>query len=225
MGTPPPVPAQVPGELLRRRPDLRAAEWRIVSAAGNLRINELAVLPTLKINPGVSLAKSTGPFATTSTAWSIAGNLTMPILDRPRLLEAIKAQKAVAEENVIAYEKAVQTAYGDAETAFNYLQSDSRRVAMLTDAERRAESAYEKARIGYSRGFSDLTVALQAETTWRSTRSQLTSAQTTQMQRSVQVFKALGGGWTPEVPAAGTPFAATAAKGVEGTVTTVKGGG
>lgn len=225
VGAPPPVPAQLPGELLRRRPDLRAAEWRIVSASGTLRVNELAVLPTLKINPGVSLAKSSGPFGQASTAWSVAGNLTMPVLDRPRLLAQIRAQKAVAEQAVIAYEKVVQTAYGDAETAFNYLQSDTRRVRMLTDAERRAESAYEKARIAYARGVSDLTAALQAETTWRNTRTQLTSAQTTQMQRSVQVFKALGGGWTPDAPAAGTPFEGTAAKGVNGTVQTVKGGG
>jgi len=159
-------------------------------------------------------------FGVTDTAWSVAANLTMPILDRPRLLAQIHAQKAVAEQNVIAYEKAVQTAYGDTETAFNYLQSDTRRVQMLTSAERRAESAYEKARVGYARGVNDLTAALQAETTWRSTRTQLTSAQTTQMQRSVQVFKALGGGWTPDQPAAGTPFAATAAKGVKGTVQT-----
>jgi multidrug efflux system outer membrane protein len=224
VGAPPPVPASVPGELLRRRPDVRAAEWKIVSASGTLRVNELAVLPTLKINPGISLAKSTGPFATTSTAWSVAGNLTMPILDRPRLLAQIRAQKAVAEQNVIAYERTVQTAYGDAETAFNYLQSDTKRVRMLTDAERRAESAYEKARVGYARGVSDLTAALQAETTWRNTRSQLTSAQTTQMQRSVQVFKALGGGWSPDQPAAGTPFVATASKGVGVGVQTDKGG-
>ena len=84
---------------------------------------------------------------------------------------------------------------------------------LLKDAERRAESAYEMARLGYARGFNDLTSALQAENTWRSIRIQLISAQSTQMQRSVQVFKALGGGWTPAAPAAGTPYAARAAKG------------
>ncbi len=197
---------------------MKAAEWRIVSAASTLKLDELAVLPTLKLDPGVTLSKSTGPFGYASAAWSVGGSLTQPVLDRPRLIAQIHAQHAVAEQDVIAYEKAVQTAYGDTETAFIYLDSDARRVKMLTEAERRAESGYEKSRRGYALGLTDLTAALQAETTWRSVRSQLTSAQSTLMQRSVQVFKALGGGWTPEQPAASTPYAAKAAAGVQSAV-------
>ncbi len=216
IGTPPPVPAEVPGDLLRRRPDVRQAEWKIVSAAGTLKVDQLALLPTLKINPGVTLAKSTGPFGSSSAAWSVGSSLTAPVLDRPRLIAQIHAQRAVAEQAIIAYEKAVQTAYGDAETAFTYLDSDTRRVALLAGAEKHADTAYERARIGYARGYNDLQTALTAETTWRNIRTQLSSAQSTQMQRSVQVFKALGGGWSPEAPAAGTPFAGRAARGAEG---------
>jgi len=212
VGTPPPVPASVPGELLRRRPDVRAAEWQITSAAGTLKVDELAVLPTLQLNPALTLSQSTGPFGATSAAWSIGANLTQPILDRPRLVAVIHAQRAVAEQDVIAYEKAVQTAYGDTENAYMYLESDGRRVKMLQLAEQRAESAYDKARVGYARGFNDLTTTLTTEATWRSIRSQLSSARATLMDRSVQLFKALGGGWTPDQPAAGTPFAAKAVK-------------
>ena len=212
IGAPPAVPAQVPGDLLRRRPDVRAAEWRITSAAGTLKVDELAVLPTLKINPGVTLAKSTGPFGAASAAWSIGGNLAQPVLDRPRLIAQMRAQRAVAEQDVIAYEKAVQTAYGDAENAFLFLNSDGRRVQMLIDAEARAKSAFAKAQLGYERGFNDLLSTLQTEATWRSIHAQLSSARATLMDRSVQVFKALGGGWAPDQPAAGTPFAARAAK-------------
>ena len=212
VGTPPPVPASVPGELLRRRPDVRAAEWQITSAAGTLKVDELAVLPTLTLQPGVSLSDSTGPFGATSVAWSIAGGITQPVLDRPRLVARIHAQRAVAEQAVIAYEKAVQTAYGDAENAYVYLESDGRRVQMLQSAERRAQSAYDKSRIGYAQGFNDLTTTLTTEATWRNIKSQLSSAQATLMDRSVQLFKALGGGWTPDQPAAGTPFAAKAAR-------------
>ena len=214
VGAPPPLPATLPGDLLRRRPDIRAAEWRIVSAASTLKLDDLSVLPTIKLQPGVQLAKSTGPFGSTSDAWSIGANLAQPILDRPRLIAQIHAQRAVAEQDVIAYEKAVQTAYGDVETAFTYLDSDARRVRMLSEAERRAESAYEKARLGYARGLNDLTVALQAETTWRNVRTQLSSAQITLMQRSVQAFKAVGGGWSPDQPATTTLYAAKAEQGV-----------
>ena len=214
VGTPPPVPATIPGDLLRRRPDVRAAEWRIVSASATLKTDDLALLPTINLQPGISITKSVGPFGYSSAAWDIGAALTQPVLDRPRLIAQIHAQRAVAEQDVIAYEKAVQTAYSDTETAFTYLDSDARRVRMLTEAEARAESAYEKARLGYARGFSDLTTALQAETTWRNVRSQLSSAQITLMERSVQTFKALGGGWSPDRPAAATLYAAKADRGV-----------
>ena len=216
VGSPPAVPGTLPGDLLRRRPDVRVAEWRIVSASGTLKVDELALLPTLKINPGVTLAKSIGPFGSATAAWSVGGNLTAPVLDRPRLIAQLHAQRAVAEQDVIAYEKAVQTAYGDAENAFVFLDSDSKRVEMLKTAERHAEAAYERSRVGYSRGLNDLQTSLTAESTWRNIRTQLSSAQSTQMQRSVQVFKALGGGWSPDAPAATTPYAARAAKGAEG---------
>ncbi len=211
IGTPPPVPSTLPGDLLRRRPDVRSAEFRIMSASGTLKTNELALLPTLKVNPGLTLAKSIGPFGQASEAWSIGGNLTAPVLDRPRLIAQVHAQRAVAEQAVIAYEKAVQTAYSDAENAFTYLDSDSRRVVMLQSAEQRAESAYKKARLGYDRGLNDIQTALNAENTWRNTRTQLSNAKSTLMQRSVQVFKALGGGWSSDQPASNTPYAAKAA--------------
>ncbi len=214
IGSPPPVPAVLPADLLRRRPDVRAAEQRITSAAGTLKVDQLAVLPTLKINPGLTLSKSTGVFGATDAAWSIGGNLTQPVLDRPRLIAQMHAQRAVAEQDVIAYEKAVQTAYGDTENAFTFLESDGRRVRLLVDAEARAHSAYDKASVGYARGFNDLTSTLSTEATWRTIKSQLSSAQATLMDRSVQVFKALGGGWTPDQPAAATPYASRAAKAI-----------
>ena len=213
VGAPPPVPASVPGDLLRRRPDVKEAEWRIASAMSTLKVDELAVLPTINLDPGLTLTKSTGPFGYASAAWSLGGNLTQPVLDRPRLLQQVHAQRAVAEQELIAYETAVQTAYSDVETAFTYLDSDSKRVRMLVEAEARAKSAYDSARISYARGLTDITSALQAETTWRSIRLQLTQAEISLMERSVQVFKALGGGWTPNRPAISTPFAATAANG------------
>lgn len=210
VGIPPPVPATLPGDLLRRRPDIRAAEWKVLSAAATLKVDDLAVLPTLNLQPGFSLTKSTGPFGFASHAWSIGADLTLPVLDRPRLLAAIHAQRAVLEQDLIAYERAVQTAYGDVETALTYLDSDARRVALLREAEEHARAAYQKAGRGYARGINNLTTALQAESTWRGIDSQLSSAQTTWMQRSVQVFKALGGGWTPRQPAQDTVHAAGA---------------
>jgi outer membrane protein TolC len=136
----------------------------------------------------------------TTSSWSIGVGATVPVLDVPRLLAQLRQQRAVSEQQVLAYEQAVQTAYSEAENALVYLDSETRRVQQLQQAERSAAFAYEAKRVGYSRGFNDRQAALTAETTWRNARVALASARTTQMQRSVQVFKALGGGWSSTAP-------------------------
>lgn len=130
--------------------------------------------------------------------WTLAAGATAPILDRPRLLAIVRQQRAVGEQAVIAYEKSVQTAYTDTETAFTYYDSDKRRVTLLIAAEKNANFAYQAKQEGYRRGFNDLQTTLTAESNWRQVRLALAQAQVTVMQRSVQVFKALGGGWTAD---------------------------
>jgi outer membrane protein TolC len=96
----------------------------------------------------------------------------------------------------------VQTAFQEAESALVNLGADHRRVALLTDGEARARRAYEAAKTGYARGLTDLTATLQAEQAWRSLRAQLTSAEVQALRRSVQAYKAIGGGWPAQAYAA-----------------------
>jgi len=205
----PPVPATIPGELLGRRPDVREAQARLASASGTLKINELALLPTFNITPGVGLTKSVQPsfpFAgggggktsTTSSAWTIGANVSIPVLNIPALLADIDAQDARTQQAAIAFEKSIQTAYGEAENAMLQLAADQRRVAVLTAGEARAERAYQANRKGYGLGLIDLTTTLQAEQSWRLSRTALTDARTDALLHAVQTYKALGGGWTPD---------------------------
>ena len=96
--------------------------------------------------------------------------MTVPVLDIPRLLFDAKAEDARTEQAVIAYEKTVQTAYGDAENALVNLAAGKQAVATLVDGEARAHRAYDAAQTRYRLGFDDLTTALSAETAWRATR-------------------------------------------------------
>lgn len=200
VGQIPPVPAAVPGQLLARRPDVRQAEAAVRSAAGRLTHAKLAFFPTFTLTPGIGLSRSEQPgFESSTRNWSIGAGVIQPILSIPRLLQDLKAQDARTEQAVIAYEKAVQTAYGEADSALTRLDADRRRVGLLVDGEVRAARAYEASRIRYAAGIDDLTAALGAEQSWRSTRSALTSAQVQALRRAVQTYKALGGGW-PATP-------------------------
>ncbi|HEX5378665.1 MAG TPA: TolC family protein [Phenylobacterium sp.] len=202
LGAIPPVPATVPGALLARRPDVREARARIASQEGRKIYSELAFFPTFSFTPGLGVQKSEQPsFSSGTRYWSIGGAVTQPILSIPKLLVDLKAQDARTEQAVIAYEKAVQTAYGEADNALVRLDADHRRVDLLVDGELRAHRAQDAARTRYARGLDDLQSALGAEQSWRSVRSQLTAAQVQALRRAVQTYKALGGGW----PASSTP--------------------
>jgi NodT family efflux transporter outer membrane factor (OMF) lipoprotein len=200
-GVPPAVPATVPSDLLARRPDVREAAQKLRSATGQLKLDELALFPKFTLTPGVGLTSEPLFGASlTADAWSIGAGLAQPVLDLPRLKTVIRVRGAQADEAVIAYEQAVQTAYGESENDLVGLSSDEARVKLLTDGEAEARRAYDAALARYAAGIDDLTAALSAERTWRSARTALTSAEVEALRRSVQVFKALGGGWTPGAP-------------------------
>lgn len=198
VGRIPAVPATLPSELLARRPDVREAQARVVGAAGRLTLANLAFFPTFLLTPGVGWSHSSqAGFNSTSENWSIGGSVTQPVLSIPRLLQQLKAQDARTEQAVIAYEKAVQTAFGEAENALVRLDADERRLGILTEGEIRARRAYEASRKGYDLGLTDLQTVLSAEESWRQTRIQLTSARVQGLRGAVAAFKAIGGGWDP----------------------------
>ena len=203
VGEVPAVPQSLPSELLQRRPDVRQAQAAVRSQANQKILDGLALFPSFSFTPGLGWQKVKQPgFSSTSQNWVLGGTITQPILSIPRLLAEWKAQDARTEQAVIAYEKTVQTAFQEAEGALVSLEADRKRVALLTEGEKRARRAYEAARTAYERGITDLSTTLQTEQAWRSVRAQLTSAQVQALRRSVQAYKAIGGGWPAQAYAA-----------------------
>jgi len=206
---PPAIPKAVPGELLARRPDIREADARIRGQGARSKLRHLAFFPTFTILPGLGVSNTTQPGVTfippltllpaqQTTAlglWSLGLGVSAPVLSIPQLKFEAKAEDSRTLQAVIAYEKTVQTAYGEAEVALNELGADERRLVILRAGEVRARRASEAARTRYADGLDELTPALSAEQAWRSTRSALTAERVQALQRAVQTYKALGGGW------------------------------
>ncbi len=211
----PPLPKAMPGELLSRRPDVREADEKMRSAAIRTKLAKEELFPNLTLQPALGLARQVAPGVgvlqsalglmffpqeqTTKTDyWSVGVNLDQPVLDIPRLLQDAKAQGARTEEAVVAYEQAVQDAYGDAENALVELSADETRIQILEEGEARAKRAYDAERTRFSLGVDDITTVLSAEQTWRTDRTELTAERVQALRRAVQTYKALGGGWDYE---------------------------
>ncbi|MDE1916695.1 MAG: TolC family protein [Sphingomonadales bacterium] len=200
LGPPPAVPATTPATLLVRRPDVVQAEARLRSAMGSLHLDSLALLPKFSLQPTASISAIAGPAGYTTSLWSLAAGVAMPVFDRARLLGEVRAQRARAEQAAIAYEKAVQTGYGEAQNQLATYAADRTRLSLLVEAEARARHAFDGQNAGYRAGVVDLTALLTAERSWRSSRSALSSLRATTLSDAVNVFRALGGGWTPLDP-------------------------
>lgn len=208
--TAPPIPAVLPGQLLSRRPDVREAEAKLRAEAGTAKLRHLAIFPTFTILPQLGLTRSVqpsvsynpatnalSPFQQTTSLgfWTWGGGVTVPFFDIPRLLFDASAEDARTRQAAIAYEKSVQTAYGEAENALVNLDAGKRATALLTAGEARARRASEAADQRYAMGIDDITSTLSAEQAWRTTRTALTSEQVQTLRRAVALYKALGGGW------------------------------
>jgi NodT family efflux transporter outer membrane factor (OMF) lipoprotein len=192
----PDVPETLPGALLIRRPDVREANARLAAQTGNVRLAELAFYPTITPQATLGTNAQTGGIASTTAFGAIGGNILLPIFDRGRLRAELGGASARAEQAVLAYERTVHTAYSEVDQALTRLAADRGRVTVLEAGLARAQRAYDAALERYRRGLSDLQETLDAERSFRAVRTALTRARVDALQRSVQTFQALGGGWT-----------------------------
>ncbi len=197
----PDVPAAAPGDLLLRRPDVRAASERLQSTMRTIKVDRLNLFPRLTLNASGGISKTTGTFGTETALWSLGAGIAMPVLDRPRLIAQLRISEARGNQAVVTYEQTVQIAFREAENALTSTAADHARLTDLAQATERARYAFDAARTGYRLGLTDLTTLLQSERSWRSTRTTYTAAQAQALFDTVTAFRALGGGWSPDLPA------------------------
>lgn len=190
-------PETVPSALLARRPDVRVAELKLAAATTQVTIDRLELFPRFNLKPGAALSGTNSPLGATSIVWTIGAGLALPVLDRPRLLATLRITEARGEQAVISYERAVQTAYQEADRALATVIDDRTRTSALEKAEARSRYAFDAARTGYRIGITDLTALLQAEQAWRAARIALINQRSAALQNVVAAYRSIGGGWTP----------------------------
>ena len=193
----PAPPRLVDAALLGRRPDVREAEARLEGAGDRERLARLALLPTLSWSPAAGLTSVLEPGSALGGFWSMGLGLSVPVLDRPRLMAALGGETARRAEAVATLEKAVQTALVEADSGFILLDAETRRGTRLREAEAAARRGFDAARRRYDAGLDSIDPVLTAERAWREARSAELDARISRIDRTIQLFKALGGGWSP----------------------------
>jgi len=138
---------------------------------------------------------------------SIAGGLSAPIFDAGRIRQSIAIQNALQQQALIAWQASVLTALSEVENALVAWRATNTRLASLDVATAAASEAEQLAAQRYTAGLIDLSILLDTQRTLLSLQDQQTSAQGERAKALVNLYKALGGGWSPNAagnaPAAG----------------------
>ncbi|MEW6765494.1 MAG: efflux transporter outer membrane subunit [Pseudomonadota bacterium] len=200
---PAPLAVGIPADTLRQRPDVRVAERRLAAETARIGQAEAARYPALSLSGSIGLDALAldGLTGGQALSRSILAGLTAPIFDGGRLRSQVDVQTAVRDQAAVSLEQTVLGALEEVENALVALARGREREAALAEATASARKAAELARQRYASGLIDFQTVLTTERSVLTLEDSLASAQASTTQALIQLYKALGGGWsaTPEM--------------------------
>lgn len=192
-----PLPVGERADILRRRPDLLAAERRLAAATADIGVATAELFPRLSIGASGSFQSldASELFDSASQAWNVVPLITWRLFDGGRIRAQIRASEAGAEAAALAWEDAVLTALMEAERALSRYHYGLAAVEQQRIAVAAARRNHELAEIRYRAGDISLLELLDAERGLRNTETVYTRTHLGAETELVVLFKALGGGW------------------------------
>lgn len=197
-----PTPVAIPSAVLARRPDLSAAQARLVAADLRESVAWRRMLPNLQVTgragySGGDLETFVDP---ERLIWSIAGGLVQPLFNGGQLLANARAAEARGDAAYARYVKSVLTAFKEVEDAQFADEMLNERVRHLETAARAADAAEKTATDQYSRGLSTMIELLEAQRRSFNANSSLLEAKRRLLSNRVGLYLALGGKFEPSRP-------------------------
>jgi NodT family efflux transporter outer membrane factor (OMF) lipoprotein len=194
----PSVPTGVPSTLLQRRPDIAAAERRVAEANARIGIARAAYFPSLTLSAqgGFQSDQYSGLLTAPNHYWAIGPSLFETIFDGGKRKAGVRAARAATDEAGARYRSVALNAFAQVED--NLAQIDHIGVAR-TDQKDAADAAQHSVDLSldrYKEGAVGYLDVVQAQTTALDAQRTLLSLNTNQLRASVQLIKALGGGWS-----------------------------
>ncbi len=195
---PPSVPAGLPSELLQRRPDLLQAEQDLTAATANIGVAQALRFPQLALTGALGGAstqlgsQSLGPMFIQNAGGAITG----PLFSATALGYQVKVNEAKAEQAALQYEKAIVTALKEVEDALIAVQKTREQREAQEQQVTALESALQLADQRYQGGRASYLDVLTSQRSLFDSKLALAKTREVQLISMVQLYKALGGGWS-----------------------------
>jgi multidrug efflux system outer membrane protein len=196
----PEIPAGVPSQVLERRPDIREAEQRLVAANAQIGAAKALHFPTISLTGayGTVSADLGGLFKGPARVWSYAGSITGPIFAGGAISAQVRQTEAARKAAELGYVAAIQSAFADVDGALVSRQKLAEQLAAQGRLVVASREYARLARLQFDGGVAPYFAVLQAE-------QQLFPAELNEVQlraslfaATVNVYKAMGGGWIAE---------------------------
>ena len=185
-----------PGSLLRRRPDVRAAERRLASVTANESVAAADLYPRISISGFLGLVAGRGGTlfdVSDSRAWAVTPALSWAAFDIGSARARLRGAEGATREYLAQFEQVVLRALEETENALVNFREEQERLVRLADQARESTRAATIARTRYQEGVVDFLALLDAERTQLQAEDAVARAEASVFTRVIALYKALGG--------------------------------
>jgi NodT family efflux transporter outer membrane factor (OMF) lipoprotein len=204
------VPAQLPSDLLERRPDIAQAERAVASANARIGVQTAAYFPSLSLSAsgGYQGSPLSRLFTAPTQFWSLGSQLTESLFDAGARRDLVKEARANYDASVAGYRGTVLTAFQQVEDGVAGLRILAQEADVEDAAVAEATQAAQIALNEYKAGTVDYTTVVTAQVTELSNRESALAIQESRLTTAVALMTALGGGWeAKDLPSSGQVLA------------------
>jgi NodT family efflux transporter outer membrane factor (OMF) lipoprotein len=196
-GVPPQIPAGLPSDLLRRRPDIRQAEAQLHAATAQIGVATADLFPKFSLTGTVSWQTNllNNFWANANRAYSAGPSVTWAIFQGGAIVSNIRVQEALTDQALITYRKTVLGAFQDVENALIAFTKEQEHYKSLKDSVAANSIAADLSLKLYKEGLLEFLNVLVAERSLFAAENALVQSNCNITTDLIALYKALGGGW------------------------------
>ncbi|HET7203969.1 MAG TPA: efflux transporter outer membrane subunit [Steroidobacteraceae bacterium] len=189
------VVVDLPASLLRRRPDVRAAEMQLATQSALIGVSEAQLYPSIALVGSLGLSSTSLAWSTQTLDWAAGSSLVWNVFDYGRLRNDVLVQDARFQQLHEVYQDTVLRAARELDDAAVAFAKNKAQVAILEQAVQAARRSLDIATIQYQEGLVDFERVLDSQRSLFSQQERLVATRGGVAQSLVALYKATGGGW------------------------------
>jgi outer membrane protein TolC len=197
LAAPAAIPVSLPSDLVRKRPDIRAAEADLHAATAQIGVAEAARYPSLKLTADLTQTALTPGdlFSTSASGWNIGAGLAQPLFRGGSLKANQRAAEAEARASLARYEQTVLTAFVQVSDVLAALAHDDAEIRALTEARAAAEASLADAQTAWRLGGGPFKDIVDEQRDLNEARRNLAAAQSRRLADVVALYAATAADW------------------------------